>query len=196
MYNPMTPQELSTYFLDESNCRACSIKCENASANFVYPVKIGTPRLMILGEGPGADEDRLQKPFVGRSGQLLQEMLYKLNTTDEIYITNVVKHRPTNNRKPTDSEATICSSRFLKEEIATFNPEVIVALGRTAAETLMRMAGIQKKGSLRGHAFGYQHGPKTSTVYCTWHPAYILRNETKEPELFEDLTKATSILKL
>lgn len=192
----MTPQKLSDYFLDNSNCKRCNIKCENSSANFVYPVKIGTPRLMIVGEGPGADEDRLQKPFVGKSGQLLQDMLCRLDTTDEMYITNVVKHRPKNNRKPTDQEAETCADTFLKKEIETFNPEIIVALGRTAAETLMKLAGRQKKGSLRGHIFGYTYGPKSSTVYCTWHPAYILRNETKEPELFEDLVKATSILKL
>lgn len=192
----MTQQELSDYFLNNSDCTDCKIKCENSSANFVYPVKIGSPRLMIVGEGPGADEDRLQKPFVGKSGELLQDMLCRLNTTDEIYITNVVKHRPKNNRKPTDQEAETCANTFLKEEILTFNPEVIVALGRTAAETLMKLAGRQKKGSLRGHVFGYEYGPYASTVYCTWHPAYILRNQTKEPELFEDLLKACSILKL
>lgn len=192
----MTPQELSDYFLDNSNCKQCKIKCENSSANFVYPVKISAPRLMIVGEGPGAEEDKLQKPFVGKSGELLQDMLCNLNITNEIYITNVVKHRPKNNRKPTEEEAQTCANIFLKEEIRTFTPETIVALGRTAAETLMRLAGREKKGSLRGHVFVYEYGPYASTVYCTWHPAYILRNQTKEPELFEDLLKACSILKL
>jgi len=147
--------------------------------------------IMFIGEAPGFNEDKTGKPFVGRAGILLQELLVELDAVKlGIYITNVAKHRPPNNRKPTLLEMDTCGGKFLAEEITLCEPRVIVCLGRTPAEYLLRANGLEHSGSLRGHNFIYNNTP----VICTWHPAYILRQMNRYQELKDDIVKAIDIV--
>ena len=172
-------------------CTKCELHCN--TLNSVPPLwkgDLSNIKVMFIGEGPGATEDLQGKPFVGRAGQLLQQLLYEINLVDNIYITNVVKHRPPKNRKPTQEEMSICGNLFLEKEIEIINPKQIICLGRTAAEYLLALATHNEghtpwRGSLRGKAFKY----KEIDVTCTWHPAYVLRQPEKKIELKQDLLK-------
>ena len=175
------------------SCTRCTLY---KTATRTVPGKlIGNPntvRVMFIGEGPGADEDRTGMPFVGRAGQLLQEVLVDIGLTNNIYITNVVKHRPPNNRKPTIEEMSHCANEALIREIELLMPKQIVCLGRSPSEYMMTLAdggrGITKSGSLRGLNFSIIHDDGWSIpVLCTWHPAFILRRPDKKHELKEDL---------
>lgn len=175
------------------SCTRCTLY---KTATRIVPGKlIGNPntvRVMFIGEGPGADEDRTGLPFVGRAGQLLQRILNDIGLIDNIYITNIMKHRPPNNRKPTIEEMDHCANEALIREIETLRPKKIVCLGRSPAEYMMTLAdggrGIQKAGSLRGLKFNITHDDGWSIpVLCTWHPAFILRRPEKRHELEEDL---------
>lgn len=176
-------------------CAKCSL-CFSAK-QAVPPIWLGDLydiKAMFIGEGPGADEDKYGKPFIGRSGQLFQDLLQEVYLTDKVYVTNVVKHRPPKNRTPTEDERNICSELFLSDEISYVDPEIIVCLGRTAAESLMRWSRRPVTGSLRGNYFD-MGGPgtpfeKTYRVICTWHPAYVLRRMDKRDELKADLESA------
>lgn len=146
--------------------------------------------IMFIGEGPGEEEDKTGLPFVGRAGKLFQETLVSLDLVNNIYISNVVKHRPPKNRKPSQQEMQTCGLHFLLREIDEINPKLIVCLGRTPAEYLMKVLDISHQGSLRGLRFNFMGTP----VLCTWHPAYILRREDKLPELIEDLNDAQKLI--
>ena len=158
------------------------------------------PDIMFIGEAPGAEEDLYGKPFVGRSGQLLQATLCGLNITSNIYVSNIIKHRPPNNRKPTMLEMIELGNDICKE-IQDLRPKSIVCLGRSPAEYMMWLCEIEKKGSLRAHQFevkqydGNENYSWSCPVLCTWHPSYILRNKTKLPELQEDILRAIKIAK-
>jgi DNA polymerase len=183
------------------SCTACPLEQNTTQA--VPGILVGDRAdIMLIGEGPGADEDRLGKPFVGRAGQLLQTTLQELNITNNIYVTNIVKHRPPKNRKPLPSEMDTCGEKFLLREIFIREPKAIVCLGRTAAEYFF----LQKKilvrhnylanyhiGRIRGQTFEIESGVRRIPVFCTWHPAYILRNPALLDELKEDLRKACEI---
>ena len=126
--------------------------------------------LMLIGEGPGEEEDRQGKPFVGRAGQLLTRMLESVGISrDEVYITNIVKCRPPGNRNPEPDEIAACGP-FLDGQLATIRPGVVCALGTFAAQTLLRTR--EPIGKLRGrvHAFG------AIPLIPTFHPAFLLRN--------------------
>jgi len=145
------------------------------------------PEVLILGEAPRAKEEETGKPFVGKSGQLLQQLLRETGyTMDELYITNVVKHRPPSNRNPTSTEIIACGNH-LQQELALVRPKHIICVSRVPAEAL-HLHQNQKlpKGSLRGYTFRYKQYPVT----CTWHPAYVLRNKTKRIDLVNDLAAA------
>jgi DNA polymerase len=141
----------------------------------------GSPdaRLMFVGEAPGADEDAQGKPFVGRAGQKLNEMIRAMGLTREtVYIANVLKVRPPNNRTPTPAEAQ-ADGPFLEEQIDIIRPAVIVTLGRPAAQYLLR--STDSMGALRGtwHAFTTPSGVDIP-VMPTYHPAFLLRAYTPE----------------
>ncbi len=146
--------------------------------------------LMFVGEGPGADEDATGRPFVGRAGQLLDKMIRAMTLRrDDVYIANVVKCRPPDNRTPEPDEVAACSP-FLIRQIEIIQPRVIVCLGAVAAQFLF---GSKKSiGVLRGTA-GRFH---SATVIATYHPAYLLRNENAKPEAWKDLQKAMALLGL
>lgn len=147
-------------------------------------------RLMFVGEGPGADEDAQGLPFVGRAGQLLNNMIGAMGLRrEQVYIANIVKCRPPQNRRPKPDEANTCLP-FLERQIEVVRPEVLVALGSTAATYLLGMRG--SIGSLRGSLHDYR-GIKTIVTY---HPAFLLRDPAQKKEAWKDLQIAMGVLGL
>ncbi len=138
-------------------------------------------RVMFVGEGPGAEEDRTGRPFVGQAGKLLDPMILAMGLDrDQVYIANVVKCRPPGNRDPKDDEIAACSP-FLDRQIEFIQPEVIIALGRFAAN---RLTGTEKPlGALRGKWMRYKGVP----LVATYHPAYLLRTPTDKRKVWDDL---------
>ncbi len=140
-------------------------------------------RLMFVGEGPGADEDASGLPFVGKAGQLLNNMIAAMGLRrEEVYIANIVKCRPPGNRVPEFVEATTCS-QFLLQQIDIVRPEVIVALGATAATYLLGVK--QSLASLRGQ----WHAARGAKVAVTYHPAFLLRDPRQKVEAWKDLQR-------
>jgi uracil-DNA glycosylase len=147
-------------------------------------------RLMFVGEGPGADEDAQGIPFVGRAGQLLNNMIVATGLKrEQVYIANIVKCRPPQNRVPEPEEANTCSP-FLFQQIDVVRPEVIVALGSTAATYLL---GV--KSSLSGLR-GRTHTCRDTKLIVTYHPAYLLRDPRQKKEAWQDLKLAMAELGL
>ena len=144
--------------------------------------------LMFIGEGPGRDEDLQGRPFVGRAGQLLDRMIAAMGMRrEEVYIANVVKCRPPNNRTPEEEEATACIS-YLRWQIYLIRPRVMVLLGATAAHYLLNeKQGIMR---LRGNWLDYQGIP----VMPTYHPAFLLRQETAKRDAWLDLQQVMRFL--
>jgi uracil-DNA glycosylase family 4 len=165
-------------------CRQCKL-CEGRTT-IVFGS--GSPRaeLVVIGEGPGADEDMQGKPFVGRAGQLLTKMLESVQLSrDEVYITNAVKCRPPANRNPEPEELAACAP-VLSAQLGVLQPKVVIALGSVAAQALLRTR--EPIGKLRGrlHPFG------TAVLIPTFHPAFLLRNPGQEYKrmAWEDLKLA------
>ena len=147
-------------------------------------------RLMFVGEGPGADEDASGQPFVGKAGQLLNNMITAMGLRrEDVYIANIVKCRPPGNRTPEFAEATTCSP-FLLRQIDIVRPEVIVALGATAATYVLGVR--QSLASLRGQWFA-SRGAK---VAVTYHPAFLLRDPRQKGEAWKDLQRVMGELGL
>jgi DNA polymerase len=161
------------------DCTRC--KLHRSRTNLVFGVGDPHARLMFVGEGPGADEDLQGEPFVGRAGQLLTQIIKAMGfAREQVYIANVVKCRPPENRNPEPDEIEQCSP-FLRAQIASVNPTVIVALGKFAAQTLL---GVDTPISrLRGQF--HQMGPVA--VMPTFHPSYLLRNPAAKREVWEDM---------
>jgi len=147
-------------------------------------------RLMFVGEGPGADEDASGVPFVGKAGQLLNNMIAAMGLKrEEVYIANIVKCRPPANRTPEFVEATTCS-QFLVKQIDIVQPEVIVALGATAATYLLGVK--QSLASLRGQ----WHSVRGAKVGVTYHPAFLLRDPRQKAEAWKDLQRVMAEMHL
>lgn len=147
-------------------------------------------KLMFVGEAPGAEEDKVGKPFVGRAGDLLNKMITAMGLSrPQVYITNVLKTRPPNNATPTLDEARLCSP-YLFDQIGVIRPEVIVTLGLPATRLLLNTD--QTMGALRGKWATFTHGPLSVPVMPTYHPAFLLRSYTKEnrEKVWSDLQKA------
>jgi len=180
--------ELRAIREDIGECTRCVL--HKGRKNLVFGV--GNPRaeLMFVGEGPGADEDRLGEPFVGRAGQLLNKMIEAMGLRrEDVYIANVVKCRPPDNRTPERDEMETCSP-FLFQQIAAIQPRVIVALGATAAKALL---GVNEPMSaLRGR----WHDFRGTRLIATFHPAYLLRDPRQKGEAWKDLQMAMKELGL
>ncbi|MAF83256.1 MAG: uracil-DNA glycosylase [Gammaproteobacteria bacterium] len=148
-------------------------------------------RWMIVGEAPGADEDRQGKPFVGKAGQMLNEMLRAVGLNRErVFIANILKCRPPNNRDPRVDEVASCMD-FLRRQVALVQPQLIVAVGRIAAQHLLNED--KPVGQLRGRVHSFA-GPEQSTpVVVTYHPAYLLRSPGQKRKAWEDLCLARSV---
>jgi uracil-DNA glycosylase len=151
---------------------------------------VGNPSadLMFVGEAPGADEDIQGEPFVGRAGQLLTRIIEAIGLTrDQVYIANVLKCRPPNNRNPEPDEVEQCEP-FLLRQIDVVKPKVIVALGKFAAQCLLKSnAPITR---LRGQEFTY----RDAILIPTYHPAYLLRTPSAKREVWEDMKRVRAIL--
>jgi uracil-DNA glycosylase family 4 len=164
-----------------SICTRCALHAGRTQT--VFGVGPREARWMIIGEAPGAEEDRRGEPFVGRAGQLLDSMLRALGPGRErVYIANVLKCRPPGNRDPRLEEAASCRP-YLDRQIELLAPTLILAVGRIAAQTLL--ATDQPLGRLRGriHALGEQRWP----VIVTYHPAYLLRSPGEKRKAWQDL---------
>jgi uracil-DNA glycosylase family 4 len=161
------------------DCRRC--KLHAGRTNIVFGVGNPEARLMFVGEGPGADEDEQGEPFVGRAGQLLTQIIGAMGLKrEDVYIANVVKCRPAGNRNPEPDEIEACSP-FLQAQIDAIRPVVIVALGKFAAQTLLKTETPISR--LRGQF----HTRGGIAVMPTFHPSYLLRNPAAKREVWEDM---------
>ncbi|MDR3416233.1 MAG: uracil-DNA glycosylase [Nevskia sp.] len=174
-----------------TRCKLCSTR-----TNTVFGVGYESAPLMVIGEGPGADEDAQGEPFVGRAGKLLDEMLRAIGrsrreaTPDKaVYIANVVKCRPPGNRDPEADEVQACRP-YLDRQIALVQPRLIVALGRIAAQRLLSTDAPLSK--LRGPL--YEYGPAHTPVLITYHPAYLLRSPGEKAKSWADLKRVHQLL--
>jgi len=178
---------LQTQSLEElraaiGDCRRCKL-CSGRT-NLVFGVGNPHAALMFVGEGPGRDEDLQGEPFVGRAGQLLTDIITKGMglKREDVYIANVVKCRPPENRNPEPDEVAACEP-FLKKQIDLIRPKIIVGLGKFAVQTLLQSKAPITK--LRGNWHSY-HGIK---LMPTFHPAYLLRNPADKKLVWEDIKK-------
>ena len=164
-------------------CTACAL--HKTRTQTVFGVGDENADWMLIGEAPGADEDRLGDPFVGQAGKLLDNMLAAIGLTraENVYIANVLKCRPPGNRNPEPEEVAKCTP-FLKQQIGLIRPKLIIAMGRFAAQTLL--ATDASVSSLRGRVYKYEGVP----LIVTYHPAYLLRNLPDKAKSWADLVFA------
>ena len=176
--DPLTAGDLAEMARRLADCRRCRL-CQGRT-QVVFGVGDPKARVVFVGEGPGADEDRIGEPFVGRAGQLLNVMLPSIGLRrEDVYIANIVKCRPPGNRDPATDEAAACLP-FLKRQIELIDPEVIVLLGRIAARFLLGTTA--PISSYRGK-WTVWHG---HAVLPTYHTAYLLRNPAAKRESWVD----------
>lgn len=160
-------------------------KCELGGSRTHFVFGVGNPRaeLMFVGEAPGEQEDLKGEPFVGRAGKLLDDILRAIDLTrDQVYIANVLKCRPPNNRDPKADEIELCEP-YLKRQIELIQPKLLVALGRISAGTLLRTK--DSLGNMRQKVFSY-HG---TDMMVTYHPAALLRNPHWKRPAWEDFKR-------
>ena len=160
--------------------------------NTVFGIGNKQSKLLIIGEAPGATEDEQGKPFVGRAGVLLDAMLKSIELKrEDIFIANILKCRPPNNRDPLPGEVKLCTP-YLNQQIALLQPKIIVALGRIAACFLL---GVDSPlGSMRGKV--HQYGERKIPLIVTFHPAYLLRSPGEKIRAYDDWLKVQSMLKV
>jgi uracil-DNA glycosylase len=177
---------------DLGDCTRCRL-ARQGRKQIVFGVGNPEADLMFIGEAPGADEDQQGEPFVGRAGQLLTNMIKAMGLErQQVYIANIIKCRPPNNRTPERDECETCSP-FLMRQIATIKPKVIVALGAVAAKTLLAIN--DSMSNLRGHWYDFRptgvrsHAPNWSgaKLAVTYHPAFLLRDPRQKKEAWKDL---------
>jgi DNA polymerase len=171
------------------DCTRC--KLSGGRANLVFGEGAARADLMFIGEAPGADEDRLGRPFVGRAGELLDRMISAMGLARaDVYIANVCKCRPPNNRDPEVDEVAACRP-FLLAQVRAIEPKVVVSLGRVATQTLL--ATDERISKLRGR---WQRHPELAMqVMPTYHPAALLRNPTLKRPVWEDLQQVMALLR-
>jgi uracil-DNA glycosylase len=181
-------QAMGARTLDELRARleafdACALK--QSATQLVFADGAPDARIMVVGEGPGADEDRIGRPFVGRAGQLLDKMLAAIGLDrSKVYIANVVPWRPPGNRTPTPQELALCLP-FVRRQIELVAPDFLVLLGASAAQTLLNeKEGIMR---LRGHWRDYRGDGTTIPALPMLHPAYLLRAPLKKAQAWRDL---------
>jgi DNA polymerase len=185
---PSGAAELAAFCAELQDCTQCGL-CR-ARTRVVFGEGAADARLMFIGEGPGADEDRTGRPFVGKAGQLLTRMIAAMGLErEQVYIANVVKCRPPGNRAPTLEETQACTP-FLRRQIELVRPALIVALGGTAARCLL--GGPGSVGRLRGSYHAFHDTP----VLVTYHPAYLLRSPGEKKIVWQDLQEAMRFLGL
>jgi uracil-DNA glycosylase family 4 len=198
-----TPVQLSSVAADEPDssvlawtalkaevaaCTQCAL--HQTRTQTVFGSGSQQARWLVIGEAPGADEDRQGEPFVGRAGQLLTEMLRAVGLSrEQVFIANILKCRPPENRDPKPEEAKSCEN-YLQQQIDLIRPGLILAVGRIAAQNLLQVD--TPIGKLRGQAHAY--GPARIPVVVTYHPAYLLRSPGQKARAWDDLCLARSIV--
>lgn len=162
-------------------CTRCELHKQRTQA--VFGVGDLAARWLVIGEAPGADEDRQGEPFVGRAGKLLNNMLLAIDLKrEQVYITNIVKCRPPGNREPAPEEAQSCAP-YLARQIALIKPKIILAVGRVAAQNLLK--SDRPVGTMRGKRFYYDD--TDIPIVVTYHPAYLLRSPQEKRKAWQDL---------
>jgi uracil-DNA glycosylase len=173
---------------DLGECTRCRL--HKARTKIVFGVGNPKAELVFVGEGPGHDEDVQGEPFVGRAGKLLTQMIEAMSLRrEDVYICNVVKCRPPENRLPDKDEIAVCSP-FLLRQLTSIQPKVICCLGACSAQTLL--ATNQGISRFRGEWFDF----RGSKLIATYHPAYLLRNPAAKSEVWKDLQKVMAVLGL
>jgi uracil-DNA glycosylase family 4 len=168
-------------------CTSCSLHTSRTQTVF----GVGDPQAdwMIIGEAPGAEEDRRGEPFVGRAGKLLDEMLRAVGRSrDRVFIANILKCRPPNNRDPKAEESAACRG-YLQRQIELVEPKIILAVGRIAAQLLLETD--EPVGRLRGS----RHQLGDTPLVVTYHPAYLLRSPTQKRKAWDDLCLAKRLMR-
>jgi DNA polymerase len=169
-------------------CTRCAL--HKGRTQTVFGVGNESAKWMIIGEAPGAEEDRRGEPFVGRAGKLLDEMLRAIGLErGEVFIANILKCRPPNNRDPSQDEADHCRN-YLDLQIDLVKPRIVVAVGRIAAQQLLKTDA--PLGQLRGKTHSLREGSLPLVV--TYHPAYLLRSPSQKSKVWEDLCLARRIV--
>ncbi len=172
-------ETLTDIRLELGDCQRCRLARHRR--NIVFGCGSQTAKLVFVGEGPGFDEDRQAEPFVGPAGQLLTKIIGAINLTrDQVYISNIVKCRPPDNRNPRPDEIQTCFP-FLDRQLDAIQPLFICALGSIAAQTLLNT--LEPISKLRGRFYDY----RGIRLLPTYHPAYLLRNAEKKREVWEDM---------
>ena len=184
-----SPEALAAIRHELGDCTRCKLHGQGRK-QIVFGVGNAAADIMFVGEAPGADEDVQGIPFVGRAGQLLTKMIEAMGLSrDQVYIANVLKCRPPNNRDPQPDEVESCEP-FLFQQIASVQPKVIIALGAFAARALLKTQDPISR--MRGRVYKY----RGADLIPTFHPSFLLRSPGYKREAWEDLKKALGILGL
>jgi uracil-DNA glycosylase family 4 len=179
--SPSFPSSLEVVRSELGDCRRC--KLHPYRTQIVFGTGNPQAKLVFVGEAPGREEDLQGEPFVGQAGQLLTKIIQAIQLTrEEVYIANIIKCRPPENRNPEPDEIAACEP-FLIKQLQVIRPKLICALGTFAAQTLLKSE--EKISSLRGKFHEYQGIP----LMPTYHPAFLLRNPTRKREVWEDMKK-------
>jgi uracil-DNA glycosylase family 4 len=168
-------------------CTRCPLHATRTQT--VFGVGSRQAQWLVVGEAPGAEEDARGEPFVGRAGQLLNSMLRAVGLTrEEVYIANVLKCRPPHNRDPSPGEAAECLP-YLEQQIALLKPKIMLAVGRIAAQNLLRSDSTLGRLRQQVHRFGHSQVP----LIATYHPAYLLRTPADKRKAWDDLKFAREV---
>ena len=172
---------LESLELDAKNCSNCDLS--KTRHKVVFGSGSQSSKILVIGEAPGKDEDQNGKPFVGRAGKLLDEIFFSIGLArSNVYITNTVKCRPPENRNPSSSEISACSN-FLDNQIDLISPNIIILLGKVAAERLLNTS--EPMVSLRGKVHSYRD--TNIPVLVFYHPAYLLRSPGEKSKVWDDI---------
>lgn len=184
--SPSEPQRLEEIRNELGDCRRC--KLHRTRRTIVFGEGNEKASLMLIGEGPGNDEDVQGRPFVGKAGQLLTKILQAIDIErEEVYIANIIKCRPPQNRNPEPDEIENCYP-FLLKQIQAIRPRIICALGTFSSQTLLKTD--VKITALRGKVYDFSG----IQLFPTYHPAYLLRNPEKKREVWEDMKRIAKAL--
>ncbi len=170
-----------------SDCTLCEL--HKSRTQTVFGVGDENADWLLIGEAPGSEEDKQGEPFVGRAGQLLNNMMKAVGLDrDKVYIANILKCRPPNNRDPKPEEV-LCCEKYLQQQINMIQPKLILALGRVAAQNLLKLT--TPIGRMRGKQFEY--GETKIPVVVSYHPAYLLRSPREKQKSWQDLLTARRV---
>lgn len=184
----IAPLDWETLEKKVATCTACAL--HQTRTQTVFGVGNKNAKLMIIGEAPGFNEDQQGEPFVGRAGQLLTAMIKSIGfQREDVYIANILKCRPPNNRDPQADEVAQCTG-FLDQQIALLQPQLLLAVGRIAAHYLLKTKSSLE--SLRNTM--HQYGERKTPLIVTYHPAYLLRSPGEKKKAYGDLQVVRKVL--